>query len=102
MPETRTGRRFPLRLPIRVAGKDGVTKNVSAAGVYVMVDPDLEVGSDVEFELVLPADAVGGAADVHVKCKGHVVRVEGADEDHQEQHGGVACVIDHYKIVRAK
>jgi PilZ domain len=98
MSETRTGRRFPLQLPIRVAGKDGVTKNVSAAGIFVNADPDVEVGSEVEFDLVLPAEIVGGAADVHVQCTGRVVRVEGVP---QGENGGVACIIDHYKMVRS-
>lgn len=119
MTDSRTGKRFPLQLPIRVAGKDGVTRNVSAAGIYLDAAADVSVGSEIQFDLILPAAVVGGDNDVHVMCTGHVVRVDvrtgkEADKDKDkdtdqdrtgspvEAQGGLACVIDHYKMVRTE
>lgn len=96
MSEARAGKRFPLQLPIRVAGTDGFTRNVSAAGIYLNADTSLAVGTELEFDLILPADIVGGNSDVHVMCSGHVVRVE----PRGGTSAGLACVIDYYKMVR--
>jgi len=102
--EARTGKRFPLELPIKVhkegVGGDakGLTGNLSAAGVYIRADASLDVGSPVEFEITLPPDVTGGAENVVIQCKGRVVRTDptGATADGK----GVACVIDSYEFVR--
>ena len=66
MSEARTGKRFPLELPIKihkenVAGEaSGMTGNLSAAGVYIRADASLEVGSPVDFEITLPPEVTGG------------------------------------------
>jgi hypothetical protein len=114
--EARTGKRFPVELPIRIHVSDsnqeqaGTTANVSAAGVYLKADAlgtvrasreevgQLRCGAVVEFELTLPAEAIGAAQDVHIQCRGRVVRIEKpAGEDARD---GVACVIDKYEFVR--
>jgi hypothetical protein len=102
--EARTGKRFPLELPIKIhkgeAGADskGVTGDLSAAGVYIRADASLEVGSPVEFEITLPPEMTGGQENVTIQCKGRVVR---ADESGKGGEGrGVACVIDSYEFVR--
>jgi hypothetical protein len=69
---------------------------VSAAGVYIHADAELEVGSHIEFEITLPSDIIGGNHDVRVRCQGRVIRREQPADD----KGGVACVIDNYKFVR--
>jgi hypothetical protein len=102
--EARTGKRFPLELPIKLhsntASGDakGTTGNLSAAGVYIRADASLEVGSPVEFEITLPPDVIGGQEHVVIQCKGRVVRSDptGTSEDGR----GVACVIDSYEFVR--
>jgi hypothetical protein len=102
--EARTGKRFPLELPIKLhsekAGGDakGTTGNLSAAGVYIRADASLDVGSPVEFEITLPPDMTGGQENVTIQCKGRVVRTDptGASEEGR----GVACVIDSYEFVR--
>ena len=102
--EARTGKRFPLELPIKLhsdaASGDakGTTGNLSAAGVYIRADASLEIGSPVEFEITLPPDVTGGQENVVIQCKGRVVRTDptGATEDGK----GVACVIDSYEFVR--
>ena len=100
--EARTGKRFPLELPIRIHRSDsggeheGVTGNLSAAGVYIKADEAFEIGSPVEFEITLPAEATGGQEDVTIQCRGRVVRAD----DSSGTKSGVACVIDSYDFVR--
>ena len=104
MSEARTGKRFPLHLPIKIHGEGavaeatGMTGDLSAAGVYIRADASLDVGSPVEFEITLPPDVTGGAENVVIQCKGRVVRTDptGATADGK----GVACVIDSYEFVR--
>jgi len=104
--EARTGKRFPLELPIKIHKSEesgqhaGVTGNLSAAGVYIRADAALEVGSAVEFEIALPPEVTGAKENVIVQCRGRVVRT---DEPHTGDAGdtrGVACVIDSYDFVR--
>jgi hypothetical protein len=102
--EARTGKRFPLHLPIKLHSDEasddakGTTGNLSAAGVYIRADASLEIGSPVEFEITLPPDVTGGQENVVIQCKGRVVRTDptGASEEGK----GVACVIDSYEFVR--
>jgi hypothetical protein len=102
--EARTGKRFPLELPIKIhkesasGDSKGTTGNLSAAGVYIRADASLEVGSPVEFEITLPPEVTGGQDNVVIQCKGRVVRTDptGASADGK----GVACVIDSYEFVR--
>jgi PilZ domain len=105
--EHRTGKRFPLELPIKIhkenAGHDasGITGNLSAAGVYIRAEAALDIGSPVEFEITLPPDVTGAKEDVVIQCRGRVVRTDdptpaGASGDTR----GVACVIDSYEFVR--
>ena len=101
--EARTGKRFPLELPIKVhkdAGGDakGITANLSAAGVYIRADASLEIGSPVEFEITLPPDVTGGQENVIIQCKGRVVRTDPTGASAEGK--GVACVIDSYEFVR--
>lgn len=101
--EARTGKRFPLELPIKIHKGDapdakGMTGNLSAAGVYIRADASMEIGSPVEFEITLPPEMTGGQENVTIQCKGRVVR---ADETGEGGEGrGVACVIDTYEFVR--
>ena len=101
--EARTGKRFPLELPIKIhkgetGDASGVTGNLSAAGVYIRADASMEIGSPVEFEITLPPEMTGGQENVTIQCKGRVVR---ADETGEGVEGrGVACVIDSYEFVR--
>ena len=103
--EARTGKRFPLELPIKIhkteeAGQHaGVTGNLSAAGVYIRADASLDVGSSVEFEIALPPEVTGAKEPVVVQCRGRVVRTD-EPEGSADDTRGVACVIDSYDFVR--
>ena len=104
--ESRTGKRFPLELPIKIHKAEesgqhaGVTGNLSAAGVYIRADAALEVGSNVEFEISLPTEVTGAKEPVIVQCRGRVVRADEPVAGNPKQARGVACVIDSYDFVR--
>lgn len=104
--EARTGKRFPLELPIKIHTTEesgqhaGVTGNLSAAGVYIRADAALEVGSNVEFEISLPPEVTGAKENVIVQCRGRVVRTDEPSSGKGEDSRGVACVIDSYDFVR--
>ena len=107
MSEARTGKRFPLELPIKIHKQDtggessGVTGNLSAAGVYIRADAALDVGSPVEFEIALPPEMTGAKENVVIQCRGRVVRTdEPASGSKSPKARGVACVIDSYEFVR--
>lgn len=106
MSESRTGKRFPLELPIRMHEADsaeelhGITGNVSSAGVYVRANAAWKVGSRVEFDITLPAEAAAAKHDVQIRCRGRVVRVENTTALDAKDKCGVACVIDKYEFVR--
>jgi hypothetical protein len=101
--ETRTGKRFDLKLPISIEASDsakkldGITDNVSAAGVYLHANARLQVGSKISFEIILPREVTGGNADVKLQCRGTVVRTEPGNV---QDKTGVACVIDGYEFIR--
>ena len=104
--EARTGKRFPLHLPIKIHKEDssteasGMTSDLSAAGVYIRADASLEVGSPVEFEITLPPEVTGGKEDVVIQCRGRVVRTDEPSAGAPKDNRGVACVIDSYEFVR--
>jgi hypothetical protein len=105
VPETRTGKRFPVQLTTTIkrgASKlQGKTADLSAAGVFIYADGDFEVGSQVEFDITLPADVIGAKKDVEIHCLGRVVRSSGKKEKSaQKRSSGLACIIDQYEFVR--
>ncbi len=103
--DARTGKRFPLELPIKIQNSEqggqlaAMTGNLSAAGVYIKAGAGLEVGSNVEFEITLPPEVTGAKENVVVQCRGRVVRTDEPAGSGEESRG-VACVIDSYDFVR--
>ncbi|HYN14347.1 MAG TPA: PilZ domain-containing protein [Terriglobales bacterium] len=113
MPELRTGKRFPLQLPITISEEQsarkhqGTTTNVSAAGVYVRAERPLKVGSKITFDIMLPGQVLGTGHDVQICCAGRVVRAESSrrvprtkQAAVREKLRGMACVIDQYRFIR--
>jgi hypothetical protein len=107
VPESRTGKRFPLQLTTTIRGGKsahklmGTTTDLSAAGVFIRADGDFEIGSKVQFDITLPAKVIGARRDVEIRCEGRVVRAERSGRNHtKSKKGGLACVIDNYKFVR--
>jgi hypothetical protein len=75
----------------------GSTANISAAGVYLWIDGELEIGSSIEFEVTIPRDSIAAGSDVHLHCNGRVLRCDPNPEDGRT---GVACVIEGYEFLR--
>jgi hypothetical protein len=113
VPDVRTGKRFPLQLPITLSeGQSarkhrGTTANVSAAGVYVRAEKPLKVGSKITFDIMLPGPVLGVEHDVKIRCAGRVVRAESSRRvprtkpaAAREKLRGMACVIDQYRFIR--
>jgi hypothetical protein len=88
----------------------GTTANVSAGGVYIRTEQPRNQESSalqewlkdsaVDFDMTLPAEAVGAPNDIRVRCHGRVMRV---DKLKGEKSGhGMACVIDNYEFLRGR
>ena len=96
--ELRAAVRFPLCVPITVSTETGdlsaVTENISANGVLFQLEQPLTVGTIVGFTIAMPAEAMGTATDVVLRCIGRVVRctLDVINTAH------VAAVIDKYNF----
>lgn len=78
IPPTRA-QRFQLHLPLRYrrVGETqwhvGTTENISRSGLLFQADDSLQPNSQVEINLVLPAE-IAGLSGTEVVCRGEVVR----------------------------
>jgi len=103
--DARTGRRFPVHIPVRVgdtpasAEHVGTTENISSSGAYFWLDTPPEIGSIIECEMTIPSKTIGARSDVTLRCLARVVRTDAPKKGSQT---GVACVIDSYEFVRPK
>ncbi len=103
--DARTGRRFPVHIPVRVgdtpasAEHVGTTENISSSGAYFWLDTPPEIGSIIECEMTIPSKTIGTRSDVTLRCLARVVRTDAPKKGTQT---GVACVIDSYEFVRPK
>lgn len=108
MVERRNARRFELAFPINLRlsqgaprqSQEGVTRDISARGLYFVVDADLAVGSNLEFSLTLPT-SISQSAEVQVRARGRVIRIERPRIGTEEGRIGVAALIESYDIIRA-
>jgi hypothetical protein len=97
----RATRRFALRLPVSVRyGEDeqehaAQTRDVSARGICFYLDSVIQAGSPIDFTLTLPPE-ITLTESIRVRCKGHVVRVEGGGPASKM---AVAAVIDEYDFL---
>ncbi len=95
--EKRAKQRFPVELPIVVAGAStggeiqGVTRDVSAKGVFFYAKQWPSGVSEIAFKMIFPRE-ITGTESTRVTCKGTVVRVEESRQDRT----GVAATIDSY------
>jgi len=108
MTERRTTRRYDLSLPVviripterQVDSQEGKTRDISARGLYFVIEQDLEAGSELDITLTLPAEITHGTK-VFVRALGKVVRVERRMEDGTARMGA-AAVIERYDIIRGE
>ncbi len=105
MTDARTGRRFPVHIPIRVGDTPasteivGTTENISSSGAYFWLQTPPDIGSIIECEMTIPSKTIGAKSDVTLRCLARVVRTDAPKSGSQT---GVACVIDSYEFVRSK
>ena len=99
-------RRFPrydMQLPCRVKPRGQhqsallpelkvETQNVSSGGLFFLASAEWKVGTAIEFELDLPAQAV--RTPVKIRCRGTITRVV----PHEGGNVGIGATIEHYKI----
>jgi len=89
--DTRRHERYPLTLHIELAHGRGLTRNVSAGGVYFVTDQPHTPGALIDFTLVL--GALSPSVPCQLRCNGAILRV-----DPQGDQVGVAATIQSYSI----
>lgn len=73
--EKRGDERVDAQYPVDVGGAAGVTRNVSASGIYFETAVPYVVGSEVD--LTIDLDTPGGT--MKLRCRGEIVRVKPAE-----------------------
>lgn len=103
--EKRKAQRFPLDLPLQIKWqersveleKPATMQDISASGIFFLVDRKLEPDSKVEFYIRLQVEgAPEGGVLLH--CVGSVVRV--APSEGAPGTVGVGARIDRYRFLR--
>ena len=98
-PELRSAVRFPLKLPVSIkppeAEIQAQTENISAGGMLFLFEGELSPGSNIEFQISMPAAVLGAPTDVLVTGAGRVVRCTTEGE-----RRAVAAIIDEYRFER--
>jgi hypothetical protein len=70
--EQRTEERVFTALPVDLGNGTGVTRDVSASGIFFEIDSNYRLGSAIEF--VVEMHTPGGK--MLLKCEGEIVRIE--------------------------
>ena len=101
--EHRRHRRYHLAIPVEVPYSDRggpaiqtASRDISAKGIYFVLSPGAEVGTELEFDMVLPPQMCQGKS-VRVHCRGRVARRDGPDE---QGRIGIAAVIEEYEFIQ--
>jgi hypothetical protein len=95
--ERRAAQRFAMSVPVAVECADGIretalTHNVSAKGIFFLMNSRPREGASIEFTVTLPPE-VTLTDPMRVNCKGHVVRVV---DDENTKRFGVGATIEGY------
>ncbi len=97
MQEVRCAVRFPLALPVMLTGDSGefpaLTRNISASGVLLELERQLQTGSEIHYSLRMPGPVLGTTHDVLVHCTGRVVRCSISQKQYL-----AAATIDEYQF----
>lgn len=79
--ERRMHRRLPIHMRVTVlrqgrpSDQEGVTRNVSANGVYMTVPASTELDGDIQFVITIPSE-VTMEFSLEVECAGKVLRID--------------------------
>lgn len=85
--------RFISELPMEINGSPGVTRNISATGVYFETSEEPASGAKVSFTI----DVLVNGESLKMVCSGEVVRV-----DHKEGAVGIAVKLDNSVFAGAR
>jgi hypothetical protein len=70
----RLAQRYPLSLKVVLASGEGVTRDISAQGIYIACTGDMTTDDAIDFVVEFGAGEAEGR--VKLRCKGKIVRVE--------------------------
>jgi hypothetical protein len=97
-PESRRAPRFALEQVVSIRSLEGmfedvsgISRDVSACGVFVCVDEALPVGSSVELLMMMPTIRSLSESIFPLRCLGNVVRVA-------PQHGRYGVAVQFAKV----
>ena len=101
--ELRNHRRYEISLPVRVHPKgpyppivNASSRDISSKGIYLIFPGELQVGSEFEFEIMLPK-SISKDKDIWIKARANVVRLDKLESD---EITGIAARIENYKFRR--
>jgi len=82
--ERRSGQRIPVRLGVSIRSSQNqpataYTRDFNTSGIFLYSDSEIQVGSDLEMVLMLPAQLTDGEKR-WVCCQASVIRVEPGGE----------------------
>jgi hypothetical protein len=99
--DRREARRFLMSLPVRVLPRDAPhkelhanTRDVSYRGLYFLSETKFEVGSEIDFVLMLPQN-ISPSGEVDIRCSGKILRVEIGTNGTM----GIAAKIERYEFL---
>ena len=96
--ERRSTRRFPMQVPViicadgEIAEVQGVTRDISAEGVFFQVPEWPRKESAITFRIIVPKELTQGPP-IRALCQGHVLRIE---PDPSTSRTGIAASIETY------
>ena len=91
IPDRRKAPRFRVALAVELLEGTGITRDLSACGVFFETDRVFALGDVIQFALVL--EYIDARQPVRLQCRGHVVRLE-----RQDNTMGVAVAITAYRL----
>lgn len=71
-PKPRRAERIDVALPVRLANRTGLTRNISVGGIYFEMDAAAEAGSEISFDVEMETPL----GRMTLRCNGRVVRTE--------------------------
>ena len=75
--DRRQAPRYPVGLSVDLGSQTGVTRDMSASGVFFETDAPLAPGAPITFSLVLKHAHPN--APILLRCEGEIIRVEARD-----------------------
>jgi hypothetical protein len=87
--EKRRAERIIASLPVRIGDSIGITRDVSASGVFFETETDFSIGNSISFEVEFATPS----GVLVLRCIGHVVRAET-----REKRVGVAVRIADFAV----